>query len=91
FAPPSPSPPISRSPVVGRHHYTKYPAASAPRFWPPARTRWVEANGRPAVLVSVGENAVALLSVDVSADGIDRIMWMMNPDKLSPYVASLSD
>ena len=33
---------------------------------------------------------MALLSVDVSADGIDRIMWVMNPDKLSSYVASLS-
>jgi RNA polymerase sigma-70 factor (ECF subfamily) len=80
----------SRIPVVGRDHVSKYLTAFAPRFWPPARTRWVEANGRPAVLVSVGENAVALLSVDVSADGIDRIMWVMNPDKLSPYVASLS-
>ena len=80
----------SRIPVVGRDHVSKYLTAFAPRFWPPTRTRWVEANGRPAVLVSVGENAVALLSVDVSADGIDRIMWVMNPDKLSPYVASLS-
>lgn len=80
----------SRIPVVGRTHVSKYLAAFAPRFWPPARTRWVEANGRPAVLVSVDGDAVALLSVDVSADGIDRIMWVMNPEKLSPFVSSLS-
>ncbi|MET7293085.1 RNA polymerase sigma-70 factor [Streptomyces griseoloalbus] len=80
----------SRIPVVGRPHVSKYLAAFAPRFWPPARTRWVEANGRPAVLVSVGESPAALLSVDVSAEGIDRIMWVMNPDKLLPYVATLS-
>ncbi|MEU2896487.1 RNA polymerase sigma-70 factor [Streptomyces sp. NPDC001273] len=80
----------SRIPVVGRTHVSKYLVAFAPRFWPPAATRWVEANGRPAVLVSVDGDPVALLSVDASAEGIDRIMWVMNPDKLAPYVASLS-
>ncbi|CAL9635609.1 RNA polymerase sigma-70 factor [Streptomyces sp. enrichment culture] len=80
----------SRIPVVGRTHVSKYLAAFAPRFWPPAGTRWVKANGRPAVLVSVGDDPVALLSVDASTEGIDRIMWVMNPDKLAPYVASLS-
>ncbi|MEU0228474.1 RNA polymerase sigma-70 factor [Streptomyces sp. NPDC006284] len=80
----------SKIPVVGRPHVSRYLAAFAPRFWPQADTRWVEANGRPAVLVRAGGTAVALLSVDVSAEGIDRIMWVMNPAKLSPYVASLS-
>ncbi|MEU9336583.1 RNA polymerase sigma-70 factor [Streptomyces sp. NPDC048290] len=80
----------SRIPVVGRLHVSRYLVAFAPRFWPQADIRWVEANGRPAVLVSSGGAAVALLSVDVSADGIERIMWVMNPAKLSPYVASLS-
>ncbi len=32
---------------------------------------------------------MALLSVDVSAEGTDRITWVMAPDRLSPYVASL--
>jgi RNA polymerase sigma-70 factor (ECF subfamily) len=79
----------SRIPVVGRERVSRYLAAFAPRFWPPADTRRVEANGRPAVLVSSGGKTVALLSVDVSAAGIDRILWVMNPDKLSAYVASL--
>ncbi|MFD7401941.1 RNA polymerase sigma-70 factor [Streptomyces sp. NPDC059866] len=80
----------SKIPVVGRPRVSKYLAAFAPRFWPQADIRWVEANGRPAVLVSADGNAVALLSVDASAEGIDRIMWVMNPAKLLPYVASLS-
>ncbi|WP_406498105.1 RNA polymerase sigma-70 factor [Streptomyces sp. NBC_01604] len=79
----------SRIPVIGRLHVSKYLAAFAPRFWPESDIRWVEANGCPAVLVQSGGNAVALLAVDVSAEGIDRIMWVMNPAKLSPYVASL--
>ncbi|MFF4705226.1 RNA polymerase sigma-70 factor [Streptomyces sp. NPDC001288] len=80
----------SRIPVVGRPHVSRYLVAFAPRFWPDKEIRWVEANGRPAVLVSSGGEAVALLSVDVSVDGIDRLMWVMNPDKLLPYAASLN-
>ncbi|WP_055555058.1 RNA polymerase sigma-70 factor [Streptomyces sp. NBRC 110028] len=80
----------SRIPVVGRAHVSRYLVAFAPRFWPQADIRWVETNGLPAVLVSSGGAAVALMSVDISAEGIERIMWVMNPAKLSPYVASLS-
>ncbi|MCX4968116.1 RNA polymerase sigma-70 factor [Streptomyces sp. NBC_00654] len=80
----------SRIPVLGRTHVAKYLVAFAPRFWPRAELRWTEANGRPAVLVSSAGDAVALLSVDVSAEGIDRIMWVMNPAKLSPFAASLN-
>ncbi|WP_328498914.1 RNA polymerase sigma-70 factor [Streptomyces sp. NBC_00414] len=78
----------SRIPVVGIAHVSRYLAAFAPRFWPESDVRWVEANGRPAVLVLSGGNAVALLSVDVSAEGIDRIMWVMSPAKLTAFVAS---
>ncbi|MGW8742679.1 RNA polymerase sigma-70 factor [Streptomyces sp. NPDC055794] len=81
----------SKIPVVGRLHVSRYLAAFAPRFWPRAETRWVEANGRPAVLVLAAGAPAALLSVDVCAEGIDRIMWVMNPGKLTPYVASLAD
>ncbi|MER5531345.1 RNA polymerase sigma-70 factor [Streptomyces sp. NPDC002677] len=79
----------SRIPVLGLAHVSRYLVAFAPRFWPRAEVRWVEANGRPAVLISADGHAVALLSVDVSARGIERIMWVMNPAKLAPYVASL--
>ncbi|MGW7242697.1 RNA polymerase sigma-70 factor [Streptomyces sp. NPDC054804] len=79
----------SRIPVIGLPHVSRYLVAFAPRFWSQTDVRWVEANGRPAVLISAGGNPVALLSVDVSARGIERIMWVMNPAKLAPYVSSL--
>lgn len=79
----------SKIPVVGRTHVSKYLVAFASRFWQETQLRWTEANGRPAVLISTDGNAVALLSLDVSAEGIERIMWVMNPAKLTPFVASL--
>ncbi|MFE2108095.1 RNA polymerase sigma-70 factor [Kitasatospora sp. NPDC059463] len=79
----------SRIPIVGRPVVARYLAAFAPRFWPGTDLRWVEANGRPAALVSSRGAAVALLCLDVSEAGIERIMWVMNPAKLAPFVASL--
>jgi len=32
---------------------------------------------------------VALLNIEASERGIERVMWVMNPAKLAPYVASL--
>ncbi|MFL9657193.1 RNA polymerase sigma-70 factor [Streptomyces sp. PB17] len=81
----------SRIPVIGLPHVSRYLVAFAPRFWPQSQVRWVEANGRPAVLVLSGDKAIALLTADISAAGIDRLMWVMNPAKLAPYVASLRD
>ncbi|MGV9345606.1 RNA polymerase sigma-70 factor [Streptomyces spiralis] len=78
----------SRIPVIGRPHVSKYVAAFAPRFWPERDVRWVEANGRPAALLSAGGTPVALLSIEVSAVGIERLMWVLNPTKLASYAAS---
>lgn len=80
----------SKIPVVGRHHVARYLKAFAPQFWPGSEVSWVEANGLPAVLVTSDGSAVALLSIDASNRGLERIMWMMNPIKLAPYVTSLA-
>ncbi|MCF3962707.1 RNA polymerase sigma-70 factor [Streptomyces fuscigenes] len=77
----------SKIPVFGRERVAKYLAAFAPRFWPGTDITWVEANGRPAALVSAGGNAVTLLAIDASTEGIDRLLWVMNPDKLAPYTS----
>lgn len=79
----------SKVPVVGRSRVSRYLTAFAPRFWPGADVRWVEANGLPAVLVSNGGRAVALLCVDASQRGIEHIMWIINPAKLERYAAAL--
>ncbi|MGV9655150.1 RNA polymerase sigma-70 factor [Streptomyces sp. NPDC003554] len=79
----------SKVPVVGRPHVSKTLVAYAPRFWPETGIRWVEANGRPAALVTAHGEAVALLTADASERGIERVMWVVAPAKLAPYVASL--
>ncbi|MEU3983393.1 RNA polymerase sigma-70 factor [Streptomyces sp. NPDC026672] len=80
----------TRIPVVGLPRVSRTLAAFAPRFWPDTDIRWVEANGRPAILVSSGGSAIALVTADVSERGIERLLWVLSPAKLAPYVASLA-
>jgi RNA polymerase sigma-70 factor, ECF subfamily len=80
----------TRIPVVGRAHVAKYVTAFAPRFWTGTTLTWVEANGQPSVLVSRDGTAIALVTVSASAQGIDRLLWVMNPTKLARISWSLS-
>ena len=75
----------SKFPVVGSERVAKYLVAFAPRFWPGTEVQWVEANGRPAALVTAQGRPVALLSIEASEQGIDRLLWVLNPAKLSRY------
>jgi RNA polymerase sigma-70 factor (ECF subfamily) len=79
----------SRIPVSGRLRVSRYLAAFAPRFWPGTDVRWVEANGKPAALVTAGGDPAVLLSVEASDRGIERVLWVMNPAKLARFAASL--
>jgi RNA polymerase sigma-70 factor (ECF subfamily) len=72
----------SRIPVRGKAVVAKFLKAFAPHFWAGTSLTWMEANGRPSVLISRGDAVVALLAVRASADGVDQLMWVLSPDKL---------
>ncbi|WP_203978341.1 RNA polymerase sigma-70 factor [Planotetraspora silvatica] len=73
----------SRIPVFGRTRVAKFMKAFAPRFWPGTTIDWVEANGRPGVLISHGDTVTAFVTISASARGIEQILWVMNPAKLA--------
>ncbi|MFI7673486.1 RNA polymerase sigma-70 factor [Actinophytocola sp. NPDC049390] len=73
----------SRIPVVGRLRVAKYHRAFADRFWAGVDVSWGTTNGQAAALLSNGGTVFAVLTVTASAEGIDRVLWMMNPDKLT--------
>lgn len=77
----------SRIPVAGRARVAKFVVAFAPRFWPGATVAWVEANGRPAALVSRDGTPFALLAISASDAGVDRLLWVLNPGKLHGFAA----
>lgn len=48
----------------------------------------IDANGQSCVLVSRGDTVVALVTNDVSTEGIQQIMRMMRPSKLAAVSAA---
>ena len=71
----------ARVPVVGRERVAKF-IATAAHFWQGVTLAWVETNGQAAVLVSRDGVPVALTTVDASAQGIEKIVWILRPSKL---------
>lgn len=72
----------SRVPVIGRSVVAHFLKAFAPRMWPDTQLTWIEANGRPSVLVSRGATVVAFLGISASEIGIEQLMWVLSPAKL---------
>ncbi|TYK46943.1 RNA polymerase sigma-70 factor [Actinomadura decatromicini] len=73
----------SRFPVVGADRVAKYHRAFASRFWHGVDVAWADVNGRTAALLRSDGKVFAVLTVDASDQGIDRVLWMMNPGKLT--------
>jgi RNA polymerase sigma-70 factor (TIGR02957 family) len=73
----------ARAPIAGRKAVARVIASFASHFWSGVTLTWLEANGRPAVLLVREGAAIALVTIDASAQGIDRALWVLNPDKLS--------
>ncbi|MEV0161724.1 RNA polymerase sigma-70 factor [Nonomuraea fuscirosea] len=73
----------SRIPVVGATRVAKYIRAFAPRFWTGVEVTWGTANGQASALLSRGGEVFTVVTVHASEQGIDQVLWMMNPAKLT--------
>ena len=73
----------ARIPVIGRSRVAKFVAAFSGHFWAGKTVDWVELNGQHAVTLTEADGTVTTaLSMTVGGDGIQQVLWMMNPDKL---------
>lgn len=77
----------ARVPVAGRARVLKFVSGFPSAFWVDATFTPVEANGRPAVLLSRDGSVFALLTVVASSDGIEQLLWVMSPAKLAGFAA----
>lgn len=78
----------TRIPVHGRETVAKYIHAFASRFWKGGTMHLAELNGEPTV-VAIRDGAVfAVVTADIGADGIHRLLWVLNPDKLERIPAA---
>jgi RNA polymerase sigma-70 factor (ECF subfamily) len=73
----------AQTPVTGRERVAKFLAAISSHFWSGVTVSVVAANGQPCMLMARDGVAVALASIATTDRGIDQILWVMRPSKLS--------
>ncbi|MEY9910244.1 RNA polymerase sigma-70 factor (TIGR02957 family) [Catenulispora sp. MAP12-49] len=71
---------IARRAVVGASWVAKFLAAMS-WFWEGVETEFATMNGQPCVVLMAGGSVYGLLAIEASADGIDQLFWMLNPEK----------
>jgi RNA polymerase sigma-70 factor, ECF subfamily len=80
------APRAARRPVFGRDNVARFIAGWAD-WWEGTTISWVETNGQTSMLARRDGAPAVLLSVGTSDTGIDQLMWVMAPAKLT-HVAS---
>jgi len=78
---------VSRRPVAGVPRVAKFLNAISAWFWDGVDVRWADTNGRTSAVLRRGGTVRAVLTVSASTDGIDRVLWMFNPDKIAAVSA----
>ena len=78
----------ARAPVSGSERVAKFIASFAWHFWTDITLKFVDTNGQTSVLISRNGEAAAFVTIGASAQGIDRIMWILRPSKLTAIANS---
>ncbi|WP_310742125.1 RNA polymerase sigma-70 factor [Microbispora sp. H13382] len=77
----------SRIPVIGAFRVAKYVRAFADRFWAGVEVEWADVNGQAAALLHRDGELFTVLTVNASDEGIDQVLWLMNPTKIAALSA----
>ncbi|WP_410816583.1 RNA polymerase sigma factor SigJ [Micromonospora sp. 050-3] len=72
-------------PVVGRDNVARYLLGLIRKFGRDLSPEIVESNGQAAILVSRPGATVALVTIDASPAGIERVFIILNPQKLAQF------
>ncbi|MEV6283967.1 RNA polymerase sigma-70 factor [Kribbella sp. NPDC051770] len=73
----------ARVPIHGRTDVARFIAGIVEKFSPGTTDAVVEVNGRPALLITQDGVPVLLAAIDATAIGIERLMLVSNPEKLT--------
>jgi RNA polymerase sigma-70 factor (ECF subfamily) len=77
-------------PVGGRERVAKYIAGISAWAWRGVDVTVIEANGLASAIISRAGVVVLFLTIEASGEGIDQLLWILRPSKLTGVAASLS-
>ncbi|MFF2276372.1 RNA polymerase sigma-70 factor [Agromyces sp. NPDC058126] len=80
----------SKFPVVGRQRVAKFVRAFHTHFWNGVDITEADTNGQASVILSKDGVTFAVITLVVGAEGIDQVLWMMNPDKLGAVASRVT-
>jgi RNA polymerase sigma-70 factor (ECF subfamily) len=78
---------VSRRAVVGATRVATYVAAFSTWYWEGVDVRWVTTNGQDSAVMWRGDTLLGLVTINASEAGIDQLLWIMNPDKITALAA----
>jgi RNA polymerase sigma-70 factor (ECF subfamily) len=52
-------------------------------FWEGVEVEWLSTNGQASALLRHGDSAVGMVTLSASAEGVDQVLWMFNPEKIT--------
>ncbi|HUN36841.1 MAG TPA: RNA polymerase sigma-70 factor [Trebonia sp.] len=74
---------VSRRPVVGVTRVARLFSAISAWYWDGMDVRWASINGQTCAVLMRDGSLSGVLTVTASAEGIDQVLWMVNPAKLT--------
>jgi hypothetical protein len=76
----------ARMPLHGATTVAKVVRAYSGTFLAGVEVSWVHVNGQHAALLARDGVPFTVVTVTASADGIDQVLWMLNPGKLAGVI-----
>jgi RNA polymerase sigma-70 factor (ECF subfamily) len=77
---------VARKPMVGIVRVAKYITAFSTWFWDGIDVRWVTTNSQTSAVLARNGNEFCVLTVAASTEGIDYLLWMVNPEKIAAVI-----
>jgi RNA polymerase sigma-70 factor (TIGR02957 family) len=74
---------VARMPVLGPVRVAKFFTAVSGWYWEGVEISWAEANGRTAAVMHKDGAFIGVITVTASDALIDRVLWMVVPEKLA--------
>lgn len=74
---------VARTPVVGPERVAKFFTAVSSWYWEGVEISWAVANGRTAAVMHKDGAFLGVITVTASDAHIDRVLWMVVPEKLT--------
>jgi RNA polymerase sigma-70 factor (TIGR02957 family) len=74
---------VARRPLVGGTRVAKFLTAISSWFWDGIDVRWASTNGQTSAVLLRDGRVYGVIAVTASTAGIDQLLWMVNPDKIT--------